>query len=371
MIKKTVVTISILAVLIVSALSTSHRAATINFAIQKTREVEDKQPVAEVSEPNCKREILSVFQASLEYLSSAAKPSVEGIRQAARRALSTEPEGLVAVALDQQQNSAFFVGYFCNVDATSIHGAFRVFRDSDTGYRVASTSKDFPILETTDNEGFRLEDASLEVAPLTDTGSKTNRTFWVTTWTRGGGRPALFSVIVWEWNGQVLTPVWDKLNLTNGTIKVIGPLIVLSLQPGPSEVDVSSNKQEYAEVYRLNNQAIVSEDTLSRALIESYLEDKVLVPQTSDDFYNIAYLWHSAGEMAQAATWYEKSIALDKTGNKNYLYLLVADVYEQQGIFQKAAKTLQEYRDSTKSKLTSEVKREINQRIESLQQRKN
>jgi tetratricopeptide (TPR) repeat protein len=337
-----------------------NRPATVRAEVTRAEPAVVKPP----TELGCARKMNSAYAAVLTYLNSTAQPSRNELHKAAQDASGIESQDLSVIALGSESTPDFLVGCSCNVDVTNVHATFRVFKAVDRGYLSATKSEDYPILAATGGDASRIDNASLEVALLAASDSQTRPGYFVTTWTRGGGRPAPFSVIAWEWDGQMLQPVWSKLEIRGGTVSVLGPVIVLSgVGPAdPIDADVSQ-----PDVFRISEGTAVYDGKLSGSLLKKYAAEKIITPQSPAEFSNLATLWQSAGDVGQAITLYERAITASKDGEANYLYLTVADLYQGRGELKNAAKALQSYQKASKAQLSIQSKQELSERIRSLQ----
>jgi hypothetical protein len=324
----------------------------------------EKPPVVTLpTENGCALKMTQAYEAVLAYLNSTPRPSSDDIRKAALEASGIDSQDLSLVALTHEPTPDFLVGCSCFVGLTDTRGTFRVFKAVDRGYLIAARSEDQSILTTVDGDVSSIDNASLDIAQFASQSSHSKSGYFATTWTRGGGRPAPFSVIAWEWDGQVLNPVWSKLEL-RGTVDVIGPVIVLSkvAHRDPTGADAAQ-----PDVFRVEAGAVLYEGKLDAALLKRYTDEKIIAPQSSADYIGVGGLWQSAGDDGQAATLYQKAITLAQDGEANYLYLAVADIYEQRGEAKKATKALQNYQKVAKEQLGPQIKQELNQRIMGLQ----
>jgi tetratricopeptide (TPR) repeat protein len=316
------------------------------------------------TELGCARKMNDVYAAVLRYLNSTARPTTDELSKAAQDASAIEPQDLSVIALGSEPAPDFLVGCSCNVDITNTRATFRVFKAVDRGYLLAARSEDFPILTASVADAPRIDSSSLELSPLAASDSQNRPDYFLTTWTRGGGRPAVFSVIAWEWDGQVLQHVWSKLEMRGGTVSVLGPVIVLS---AAGQGDNAEVEDAQPDVFRISKGAAVYDGKLSAELLKKYTDEKVIAPQSPAELNSLATLWQSAGDVGQAITLYERAIASSKGGEANYLYLTVADLYQSRGDFKKAAGTLQSYQKAAKTELSVQSKQELSERIRSLQ----
>jgi tetratricopeptide (TPR) repeat protein len=321
-------------------------------------------PVKPPTESSCARKMNIAYDEVLTYLNSTAQPSSNELSKAAQNASGIEPQDLNVIALGSESTPDFLVGCSCNVDVTNTRATFRVFKAVARGYVIAAKSEDYPVLMTTDVNTSRIDNASLEVALLASPASQTGPSYFITSWTRGGGRPAAFSVIAWEWDGQTLQPIWSKLEIRGGTVNVVGPVIVLS---GAGQGDNTDAEAAQPDVFRISKGAVVYDGKLSAALLKKYADEKVIAPQSPAELSSLAALWQSAGDVDQAINLYERAITSSKGGEVNYLYLTVADLYQSRGEFKKAANALQGYQKAAKAELSTQSKQELSERIRSLQ----
>jgi tetratricopeptide (TPR) repeat protein len=298
-----------------------------------------------------------VYETINRYLRDAKAPSVEGARSASTSALGNDSEDLIIVSLKQSASPDFFVGYSCNVDVTNTYGTFRVFHADNGKYGIAPRSEDYPLLSAPNALGISTDQGNVEVV-LLNAGAKSDATHIATVWTQGGARPAVFSIIVWEWDGRLLQPMWTKLGIQRGTVKIVSPLIFLNTISDPG------TGQDDNEVFRLDGAKVLSEGRLSSDLLQRYLPDRA-ESATSNDIVNLAYLWESVGQLERAIPLYEQAMAIDK-GSTGFLYLTVADLYERQGHKLSAAKILEAYRRSAKGQLSTVSEHAIQERIKNL-----
>jgi hypothetical protein len=323
---------------------------------------EELATVKPPTELGCARKMNGTYAAALRYLNSTSRPTANELSKVAQDASGIEPQDLSVIALGSEPAPDFLVGCSCNIDVTNTHATFRVFKAVDRGYLLAVRSEDFPVLTASAGDAPRIDSASLEVSLLAASDAQSRAGYFLTTWTRGGGRPAAFSVIAWEWDGQVLQPVWSKLEMRGGTVNVLGPVIVLSLAGQDDNAEAVQ-----PDVFRIGEGTAVYDGKLSAELLKKYAEEKVIAPQSPAELSSLATLWQSAGDVGQAITLYERAITASKGGEANYLYLTVADLYQSRGEFKKAARTLQSYQKATKAELSVQSKQELSERIRSLQ----
>jgi hypothetical protein len=338
----------------------SDRTAVVRATVTRPEPAVFKLP----TELGCARKMNGVYTAVLSYLNSSARPTTDGLSKAAQDASGIEPQDLSVIALGSEPAPDFLVGCSCNVDITNTRATFRVFKAVERGYLLAARSEDFPILTASVADAPRIDNSSLELSPLAASDSQNRPDYFLTTWTRGGGRPAAFSVIAWEWDGQVLQPVWSKLELRGGTVSALGPVIVLS---AAGQDDNAEAEDAHPDVFRISKAAVVYDGKLSTELLKRYADAKVIAPQSPAELSSLATLWQSVGDAGQAITLYEKAITSSKSGEVNYLYLTVADLYQTRGELKKAARTLQSYQKAAKTELSVQSKQELSERIRSLQ----
>lgn len=322
----------------------------------------DSADAATVQHPQapCHVAMTLLYETLRQYLSDGKEVTTEALKSAAQSVVGSDPD-IVVAKLNDNVRPDVFVGYSCNVDVSQSYATFRVFRFEKSGYAVAARSEDYPVLATRTAEGLSIDEGSLEVSPLISDGVSQSA-YLSTVWTQGGGRPAPFSIVVWRWDGDSLRPLWQKLEIRNGTVNVIPPLVVVTTA---SKTVAGAND---VAAYRLVDDHVVSDGSVTPRLLQKYTEMRVLNPTSTDDLVNTGYLWESVGQPDRAAAAYEQAISKDKTGQRTYLYLTLADIYERTGKTAQSAKTLRAYQKAAKRELSSSSNKTIEDRIQRLQQ---
>lgn len=315
---------------------------------------------------SCEERFDTIYGATASYLGSSLKPTSEGISAAVGSAVSDfSPSDLVVLSLGVHPGSTFLVGCSCGRGANDFLGRFRIFQRTEKGYSTVANSETLPLSVSSERADRRVDGGFLEAMLLPS--SDPSRSYFVTVWTRGGARPAPFSIVAWEWNGHGLQPIWSKKNVRNGTVKIFGPLILV-VGSVPRQAAVPGNAQEAETVvYRLDGRSIADDGPLTKALVDKYVGGNLLPAGDSRDLDNLAYLRQSAGEVDLAIALYERAAALDTNREFGYLYPLIADLSEEVGNFGKAAGTLEKYLVTYADRFVPSSSQRVQSRIDLLQ----
>jgi hypothetical protein len=306
----------------------------------------------------CNEQINRLFDLTLRHLREDRPLDVAAMSHVVRAAVrygTADDFGLLA--LTRSELPLVVASFSCAMDATDFQGAFRVFAARDGQYEVVARSQDYPVLDEVDSDGSSL---SAGVVSIRSAPSGTNAANLVTRWTRGGGSPAPFSLIVWNWDGQRLEPIWSRADIKRSAAAFIGPLIVIE------SMDPDQGDEHTSQAYRMSGQHVVFDGIVDRSLLQRYLSDKVIQPQTPDEFLATGDLFQSVGELETALTYYKLRLAAETDESSDYLYYVVADLYERLGRSAVAVDFLTQYKTRNAGHLTAEAQRDLNQRIQAL-----
>lgn len=324
---------------------------------------QDSAPTAAVvrqPEAPCQSTMTLLYETVIRYLNDGKEATTEGLKNATQDVVGGDPD-LAVITLNEKSQPDVFVGYSCNVEVSQVYATFRVFHFGKTGYQVVARSEDYPVLATRTGEGLSIADGSLEATGLVSPGVNAQASYVSTVWTQGGGRPAPFSVIVWSWDGDTFAPTWKKLEIRNGTVKLVPPLVVVAT----ASKTVAGASDTTA--YRLDGDHVVSDGALTPQLLQRYTDSRLLNSKSTEDLANLGYLWESVGQPERAASAYEQAVSRDAKGRSAYLYLAIADIYERTGKATQSAKMLRAYQKAVGGELSSTTKKTIEDRIQRLQ----
>lgn len=314
-----------------------------------------------------------VYQVVLDKLNSKKYASFDTLKadvESALEGVPRQPEDLILLPLDNRPPSTLLVKFHCFLTVSRAYSSFRILKSVNGQYTIAASSAHDSLLSQTDETGLSV-DRSI-VAITLPPSSETNRQYILTEWVRAGMSPAPFSLIVWEWDGKTLRPIWHRLNLVYATAQVLGRVIILALGASNQDVlpDGTPKPVEWRrEAYRLSDKAVVFDGLLTQALLERYLREQIITPKDADSFLKLAQLWGDLGAVNKAIPLYEQALKLDSNQRFRFLHLVLAELYEQQGQYREAIAILERYRNLVDEKLTAEGRQKIDSQIEGLREK--
>lgn len=313
------------------------------------------------AEQPCQQHMHRVYNAVLEHLNASSRISLSAIVQAVHQILDISYPPVILSRLGTGRDSAFLVGHSCGIGANHWYGAFTIMQMVNGRYQHVANSED--------HFDDKVHHAELDLKRLPNV--DTDHVYFASIWTRGGGRPAEYAVVIWHWDGNRLRPIWNRLDLggySGANVRVLGPAILYTPPPGNREAETYRDEPPGFELYRVKNRAVSFDGLLSVARLEAYQQAGLLVPQHAQGAYDIGTLWYEAGAINRAIELYDKAIALDAsqgaTGRFKYLYLRLADLYEDQGDPEAAIQALQRYMNIVQ--VNDRAKRRIEKRISNL-----
>jgi hypothetical protein len=268
------------------------------------------------------------------------------------------PADFDIAVLTRDSRTAVIASFSCPVDATDFQGSFRIFAIRDGQYSIIARSEDYPVLSQADVDGFPISTGLITVHPVSHAAAQL-----ITQWTRGGGAPPTFSLVVWDWDGQKLEPIWSRVDIKESSVEFIGPLLLIEAL-GPDQRDENA-----WQAYRVNDGQVSFDGTLDKYSLDRYLSTKMLQPETPDEFRELGELWQIFGEQQTALASYKQALATDTTRNSDYLYYNVADLYDKLGEPAAAIEALNQYRTRNVNELTPEARRDIEQHIQALRRK--
>ncbi|MEM4413724.1 MAG: tetratricopeptide repeat protein [Candidatus Caldarchaeum sp.] len=331
------------------------------------------EPLAEPNTPDCLHHTSHVYQTALRLLNSGRVSSLETLRasiEASLEEMPRQPEDLVLVPLESGLHPTVLVKFHCFLSVAEAYSSFQIFKYTSGRYKIAAASEQQSIVSQVGQYGLPVSHSILEITLLESPSPRYQ--YILTEWIPSGNKPGPHSFIIWEWNGNSLRPIWHRFDLILGHFTIVGRVMVLSWRVPDKEVLEDGTLKEAVfenEVYRLGERRLLFDGLLSQSLIEQYLRDQVIVPQGAESLRKIADLMYRSGAFNKAISFYERPLKMDSSSRLWYLYLVVADLYEKQGQYHEALQVLNRYRNLAQQELGSEGHREIEQRIQRLQQK--
>ena len=271
------------------------------------------------------------------------------------------PDNFHLLSITQGPLPVVVASYSCAMDATDFQGRFRVFAAKDGRYAVVARSEDYSVLAEVDVEGYPVSAGVVSMHAFPSEAA--DRAHLVTQWTRGGGSPAPFSLVVWNWDGRNFEPIWRKVEIKQSSAEFLGPLLLVEL------LNEGDHDEHSPQAYRINGREVIFDGNVDSALLERYISTEQVRPQTAAELTTLAGLFQSTGDSESALMYFTRSLAVANDASDAYLYRLVADLNEKLGRPAVAMDVLKQYQTRHANELTSEAQQELARRITTLKQR--